>query len=77
MAAARPESPQELAVKTDFRTNIWSVFQDLYEDRWDQGESLVSCAAPIFFMLTRTLAARWNAAVGEWLVPHCARQPEL
>lgn len=21
----------------DFRTNIWSVFQPLYEDKWDQG----------------------------------------
>ena len=40
MATARPESPQELAVKADFRTNIWSVFQNLYEDKWYQGESV-------------------------------------
>ncbi|KAI0734247.1 hypothetical protein C8Q72DRAFT_923633, partial [Fomitopsis betulina] len=31
------ESPEELAAMHDFRTNIWSVFQPLYEDKWDQG----------------------------------------
>ncbi|KAI0710081.1 hypothetical protein C8Q76DRAFT_695205 [Earliella scabrosa] len=36
MAALDPETPEELAVKTDFRANIWSVFQELYEDKWDQ-----------------------------------------
>ncbi|RDX57532.1 hypothetical protein OH76DRAFT_1395361 [Lentinus brumalis] len=35
MAATHPETPEEIAVKTDFRANIWSVFQELYEDRWD------------------------------------------
>ncbi|TFY61954.1 hypothetical protein EVJ58_g4182 [Rhodofomes roseus] len=30
------ESPQELAAMNDFRTSIWSVFQPLYEDKWDQ-----------------------------------------
>ncbi|KAH9945284.1 uncharacterized protein BXZ73DRAFT_37922 [Epithele typhae] len=34
--ALPPETPQELAVKADFHTNVWSVFQNLYEDRWDQ-----------------------------------------
>ena len=48
MAVARPESPQELAVKTDFRTNIWSVFQDLYEDKWDQGETSIPFAVMMF-----------------------------
>lgn len=37
MAALGPETPEELSVKTDFRTNVWSVFQELYEDKWDQG----------------------------------------
>ncbi|KAI0787890.1 hypothetical protein C8Q74DRAFT_641310 [Fomes fomentarius] len=36
MAALGPETPEELTVKTDFRTNVWSVFQELYEDKWDQ-----------------------------------------
>ncbi|KAI0360096.1 hypothetical protein OH77DRAFT_1419486 [Trametes cingulata] len=37
MAPLGPESPAELAVKTDFGTNIWSIFQELYDDKWDQG----------------------------------------
>ncbi|TBU55307.1 hypothetical protein BD310DRAFT_933998 [Dichomitus squalens] len=31
-----PETPEEVAAKLDFRANIWSVFQELYEDKWDQ-----------------------------------------
>ena len=42
MAAAAiglgPETPEEVAVKLDFRANIWSVFQELYADKWDQGQ---------------------------------------
>ncbi|KZT73109.1 hypothetical protein DAEQUDRAFT_722228 [Daedalea quercina L-15889] len=30
------ESPEELAAMNDFRANIWSIFQPLYEDKWDQ-----------------------------------------
>ncbi|KAI9000534.1 hypothetical protein BD414DRAFT_471925 [Trametes punicea] len=37
MASLGPETPAEVAVKTDFQTNIWAVFQDLYDDKWDQG----------------------------------------
>ncbi|KAL1949266.1 hypothetical protein VTO73DRAFT_8147 [Trametes versicolor] len=37
MASLGPETPAELAVKADFGRNIWAVFQDLYEDKWDQG----------------------------------------
>ncbi|PIL35755.1 hypothetical protein GSI_02485 [Ganoderma sinense ZZ0214-1] len=33
--ALGPETPEEAATKLDFRTNIWSVFQELYEDKWD------------------------------------------
>ncbi|OCH95437.1 hypothetical protein OBBRIDRAFT_788327 [Obba rivulosa] len=37
MANARAsESSRESAALNDFRTNIWGVFQDLYEDKWDQ-----------------------------------------
>ena len=32
------ETPEEVAVKLDFRANIWSVFQELYDDKWDQGQ---------------------------------------
>ncbi|TBU32570.1 hypothetical protein BD311DRAFT_654155 [Dichomitus squalens] len=31
-----PETPEEVAAKLDFRANIWSVFQELYDDKWDQ-----------------------------------------
>ncbi len=37
--ALGPETPEEAATKLDFRTNIWAVFQELYEDKWDSGES--------------------------------------
>ncbi|OSD06365.1 hypothetical protein PYCCODRAFT_1431369 [Trametes coccinea BRFM310] len=37
MASLGPETQAELAVKADFQTNIWAVFQELYEDKWDQG----------------------------------------
>ena len=42
MAAAGlgEETPGELAVKTDFRANIWTVFQELYEDKWNAGASV-------------------------------------
>ena len=36
--ALGPETPEEAATKLDFRTNIWSAFQEVYEDRWDTGE---------------------------------------
>ncbi|KAI0671556.1 hypothetical protein C8Q78DRAFT_1029522 [Trametes maxima] len=36
MASLGPETPAELAAKNDFGTNIWAVFQNLYEDKWDQ-----------------------------------------
>ncbi|CDO70876.1 hypothetical protein BN946_scf184804.g8 [Trametes cinnabarina] len=36
MASFGPETSAELAVKADFQTNIWAVFQELYEDKWDQ-----------------------------------------
>ena len=38
MSSLGPETPAELAVKNDFQTHIWAVFQDLYEDKWDQGK---------------------------------------
>ncbi|KAI0768100.1 hypothetical protein BD413DRAFT_138742 [Trametes elegans] len=37
MASLGPETPAELAVKADFGTNIWAVFQNLYGDKWDKG----------------------------------------
>lgn len=36
------ETPEEIAVKADFRTNIWTVFQELYDSKWDQGASLTA-----------------------------------
>lgn len=39
MASLGPETPAELAVKADFGRNIWAIFQDLYEDKWDQGRT--------------------------------------
>ncbi|KAJ8454048.1 hypothetical protein ONZ51_g13253 [Trametes cubensis] len=44
MASLGPETPAELAVKNDFQTHIWAVFQDLYEDKWDQGRWNASVA---------------------------------
>lgn len=32
-----PDSPQEAAAMNDYGTRIWSAFQDMYEDRWNQG----------------------------------------
>ena len=67
MAALDPETPEELAVKTDFRANIWSVFQELYEDKWDQGaSSRVAWGCGTTDPVPLTSVARWNSAVGEW-----------
>ncbi|KAI0329066.1 hypothetical protein GY45DRAFT_1362260 [Cubamyces sp. BRFM 1775] len=44
MAPLGPETPAELTVKNDFQTHIWAVFQDLYEDKWDQGRWNASVA---------------------------------
>ena len=63
MAATLPETPAEIAVKMDFRANIWSVFQELYEDKWDPGACLLLCAQSLPD-LDRT--ERWSVAVGEW-----------
>ncbi|KZT07685.1 uncharacterized protein LAESUDRAFT_724671 [Laetiporus sulphureus 93-53] len=30
------ETPEELAAMNDFKTNVWAVFQPLYEAKWDQ-----------------------------------------
>ena len=62
MAATLPETPAEIAVKMDFRANIWSVFQELYEDKWDPGACLLLCAQSLPD-LDRT--ERWSVAVGE------------
>ncbi len=61
MAATHPETPEEIAVKTDFRANIWSVFQELYEDRWDSGMSPASC---IRLAVLIYATERWRIAIG-------------
>ncbi|KAI0925919.1 hypothetical protein AcV5_008522 [Taiwanofungus camphoratus] len=38
------ETPEERAARNEFRTNIWSVFQPLYEDKWDQARWDVAVA---------------------------------
>lgn len=66
--ALGPETPEEATTKLDFRTHIWSVFQELYEDKWDPGESPRAVFYLLSCWLTICCAARWNAAVGEWIV---------
>ncbi|PSR72931.1 hypothetical protein PHLCEN_2v11168 [Hermanssonia centrifuga] len=33
---AEAETPQEAAAMHDYRARIWSAFQEVYEDRWNQ-----------------------------------------
>ncbi|KAJ3554544.1 hypothetical protein NM688_g3053 [Phlebia brevispora] len=32
------DTPQEAAAMNDYRTRIWTAFQDLYEDKWNQSK---------------------------------------
>ncbi|KAF7795976.1 hypothetical protein EIP86_007145 [Pleurotus ostreatoroseus] len=55
-------SPQEAAAMNDYRTRIWTAFQDSYEDRWNQADFKARHSGAVIDALrAKNLLPAWEA----------------
>lgn len=69
MASLPPNTPPaEVAAWNDYRSSLWQAFQNSYEDRWNQGETVSLGVARPWLILIEI--GKWEAAVSAYYSTH-------